>query len=87
MKLLETPEEKLEWKNKAVALIKEHLAKSVGWPQCSDEQIMEQLGPMWDLLVEADLIPEGATQRNWIASAQRAYANAQMAHMHKVMFF
>ena len=73
-----TNAEKLEWKNKAVPVLTEFLQKTINYPNCDGVQIMNQLGPMWELLVKNGMVTEGMTFQMFADSAHRKYMEREM---------
>lgn len=73
-----TPEEKENWLSKVRPLLKEHLVNTIGYPNCTNEQIMGQIGPMWKVLETNGLIIEGMTIQMFIQHAQQKYMEAEM---------
>lgn len=76
-----TNEEKIEWRKKAIPLLKEFLAKTVGYPNCSNEAIMKNLDLMWAELGSNNLIVEGMTFQMFIVCAQKKYMEREMARI------
>lgn len=70
--------EKIEWQKKAKPILLAHLKKSIGYPNCTDKAIMEQVGPMWAELVASGLIVEGMTFQMFVTVAQRRYMEKEM---------
>lgn len=73
-----TEQEKLEWKDKALPIVVEHLQKTINYPNCGGDQIMNQVAPMWELLVKSNLIPEGMTFQMFVNSAHKKYMEREM---------
>ena len=67
-----------EFKEKIKAAMIEHLKASVNYPQCTDEQIMQQLKPMWVMLEEKQLILPGLTFQGFVDQANNQFLLAQV---------
>jgi hypothetical protein len=76
-----TQNEKLTLRNKARTTLIALITQEIGYPNCSNEQIMDQVGPMWTQLKDSNLISEGMTFQEFIASAQKKYMEREMWRM------
>ena len=72
-----TKEEKLEWKKQALVVIDKHLRDTLGYPNCSNHNIMGQVSQLWRLLEENKLIKEGMTYQGFFSEAQREFQKAE----------
>ncbi|HXN74947.1 MAG TPA: hypothetical protein VN855_00460 [Candidatus Acidoferrum sp.] len=73
-----TPEEKEIWLSQVRPILKEHLVKTIGYPNCTNQAIMGQVIPMWKVLGDNKLIVEGMTLQMFIHFAQKHYMEAEI---------
>lgn len=76
-----TPEEFETHKEKIKKVMVDHLTQSVKYPNCSNEQIMGQLKPMWILIEEAGLVLPGMNFQAFCAHAQNQFLIAKVNDM------
>lgn len=70
--------EQAQYKAKVKTLMLDHLKNTIGYPNCTDEQIMKELKPMWVKIEEANLKLEGMTFVHFSAIAQDQYTFNQI---------
>lgn len=70
-----TDEEK-ELQEKMRAEMKTHLTISIGYPNCSYEQIMGQVPNMWNILVHKGLTRPGMSYEMFLHFANKSYTKA-----------
>lgn len=73
-----TGSEKLAWKNKALPVVTDLLRKNINYPNCTGQDIMNQIGPMWEALKAQGLVTEEMTFQMFVSSAQRKYMEREM---------
>lgn len=66
-----------ELKEKIKTVMIDHL-KSIGYPNITNEQIMNELKPMWIKLEEANLIQSGMSFQEFTLHAQQQFMIADM---------
>ena len=72
-----TKEEKLEWKKQALIIIDKHLLEKLGYPNCTNHDIMSEVSNLWRLLEENKLIKPGMTYQGFFNEAQREFQKAE----------
>jgi hypothetical protein len=75
---MKTKSEQLEWKAKAKPVMIAYLQKTIGYPQCGDHDIMNQVDGVWGQLVAHGLILDGMTYEMFYLSARREYMRREM---------
>jgi len=73
-----TAEELQVIKEKIKNSMVEHLTKSIGYPDCTNDQIISQLKPMWVKLEEENLILPGMSFSAFTVHAEHAFLFQQM---------
>lgn len=72
------PAEKAAYKAKVKKLIVDHITTVCGYPNCTNEQIMQELKPLYVKIEEADLKLPGLTYAHFVAIAGDQYAFCQI---------
>lgn len=67
-----------EWLDKASPVLKEYLTTTIGYPNCSAEQVMGSLAGMWETLDKNGLIKPGMTYNQFIYEAQKKYTQYEI---------
>jgi hypothetical protein len=73
-----TAAEKIEWQKKALKVMKDHCAKTIGWPTCTNEAIFRELHGMWEALQANGLVLDGMTFQAFVSHAHNKYLQAEM---------
>ena len=73
-----TKKELAAHKVKVKKVMVDYLTATLNYPQCTNEQIMQQLKPMWVKLEEAGLVIEGMKFQAFVEHAQREFLMAQV---------
>jgi hypothetical protein len=73
-----TPEELQAHKEKMKKIMVDHLTEKHGYPNCTLEQIGQELKEMWVKLEDANLILEGMTFQAFFMHADQAFTFAKM---------
>ena len=74
---MNTTEQK-QYKTKVKKLIIDHLTSVLGYPECTDEQIIKELKPMWLKIEEANLKLPGMTFAHFVSMANDQYTFSQI---------
>lgn len=70
--------EKEQYKVKVKKLMVDHLIHVLGYPNCTDEQILKELKPMWIKIEEAGLILPGMKYAHFVAIANDQFTFSQV---------
>lgn len=61
--------------------MKAHLILAIGYPNCTNEQIMAQVPYMWNVLVHKKLTRPGMTYELFVHSANKIYTKYEINRM------
>ena len=76
-----TKEETLIWKTKVLGQMKAHLVLAIGYPNCTNEQIVSQVPYMWNVLVHSGLTLPGMSYELFAHSANKTYTKHEINRM------
>jgi len=75
---MKTKSEQEAWRAMAVPVLNAFLKRTIGYPECSDLDIMQQVDGMWGELVAKGLYVEGMTYEMFYLAARREYMRREM---------
>lgn len=67
-----------EWVVKAIPVVQDYLHETIGWPMCTNKEIMNELDGIWRKLNEENLIPKEITYGVFAQVANRKYMEAEI---------
>ena len=73
-----TQDELQAHKEKIKKVMTDHLTQTCGWPECSPEQVMAELKPMWVKIEEAGLVLPGMNFQHFFLHADHHFMLAKI---------